>query len=77
MQKWITKIWGWIKTAFIWFIDLFRERYEITVSFNREYGDADDKVYIAKKIFKQTERHLKFKDEENCLVEFRSAGGLH
>tara|TARA_X000000950_G_scaffold282958_1_gene382804 strand:+ start:1981 stop:2232 length:252 start_codon:yes stop_codon:yes gene_type:complete len=77
VQKWITKIWEWIKFAFWWFIDLFRKRYEVTVSFNREYGDADDKKYIAKTIYKQTERHLKFKDEDNCLVEFRSAGGLH
>ena len=77
MQKWITKIWDWIKCAFWWFIDLFRTRYEVTVSFNREYGDADDKKYIAKTIYKQTESFLKFKDEDNCLIEFRSAGGLH
>ena len=47
------------------------------VSFNREYGDADDKTYIAKKIYKQSEKHLRFKDEDGCMVEFRSSGGLH
>mgnify|MGYP005646923411 CR=1 FL=1 len=71
------KVWSWIKCAFWWCVDLFRERYQIIVSFNREYGDADDKTYIAKKIYKQTEKHLKFKDEDGCMVEFRSSGGLH
>ena len=51
VQKWITKIWDWIKCAFWWFIDLFRTRYEVTVSFNKEWGDADDKSYIVKKDF--------------------------
>ena len=67
---WCVCLWNTIK-------GLFQERYEIVVSFNREYGDADDKIYIAKKIYKQTEKHLKFKDEDGCMVEFRSSGGLH
>ena len=56
MQKWIIKVWEWIKFAFWWFIDLFRERYEVTVSFNRGYGDADDKKYIAKKLINKPNR---------------------
>ena len=39
-----------LKVFFTWFIDLFRTRYKITVSFNKEYGDSDDKVYISKKL---------------------------
>ena len=35
-----------IKLALNWIIDLFKTRYKITVSFNKEYGDADDKTYI-------------------------------
>tara|TARA_A100001015_G_scaffold13953_1_gene16280 strand:- start:305 stop:535 length:231 start_codon:yes stop_codon:yes gene_type:complete len=60
-----------------WIVDLFRTRYKITVSFNKEYGDSDDKIYISKKIYVQKEKHLKFKDESGRLVEFRSATGLH
>ena len=81
-MNWFTK-WFGVWTA-AWWIYLwntikgwFQERYEIVVSFNREYGDADDKTYVAKKIYKQTEKHLKFKDEDGCMVEFRSSGGLH
>ena len=66
-----------LKVFFLWFISLFDTRYKITVSFNKEYGDADDKSYIAKKIITQQENHLKFRDENNKLVEYRSAGGLN
>ena len=60
-----------------WIIDLFKTRYKITVSFNKEYGDADDKSYISKKIITKKEKHLKFKDEDNNLIEYRSASGLN
>ena len=73
VQKLITKIWGWIKIAFWWFVDLFRTRYEVTVSFNKEWGDADDKSYIVKKISVQKEKHLKFTTEDDEVVEYRSA----
>ena len=60
-----------------WIIDLFKTRYKITVSFNKEYGDSDDAVYVTKKILIQKEKHLKFRDENNKLVEYRSASGLN
>ena len=66
-----------LKVFFTWFIDLFRTRYKITVSFNKEYGDSDDKVYVSKKIITKKEKHLKFKDEDNNLIEYRSASGLN
>lgn len=60
-----------------WLISLFVTRYQIRVSFNKEYGDEDDKVYISKKIIVQKENHLKFRDTENKTIEYRSAGGLN
>ena len=60
-----------------WIISLFVQRYQIRVSFNKEYGDADDKVYISKKIIVQKENHLKFRDLNNKTIEYRSAGGLN
>ena len=64
------KIWSWIVMFWNWFISLFQERYEITVSFNKEWGDADDRTYITKKILVQKEKHLKFRTEDNevCLL---------
>jgi hypothetical protein len=66
-----------LKLVLKWFVDLFKTRYKITVSFNKEYGDADDKSYISKKIITKKEKHLKFKDENNNLIEYRSASGLN
>tara|TARA_R100001163_G_scaffold54972_1_gene42333 strand:+ start:425 stop:652 length:228 start_codon:yes stop_codon:yes gene_type:complete len=66
-----------IKLAIKWIINLFKTRYKITVSFNKEYGDLDDKTYTSKKILVQKEKHLKFRDENNRLIEYRSASGLN
>ena len=71
------KIWSWLVMFWNWFISLFQERYEVTVSFNKEWGDADDKTYIKKKILVQKEKHLKFRTEDNEVVEYRSAAGLN
>jgi len=66
-----------LKLVLKWIVNLFKTRYKITVSFNKEYGDADDKSYISKKIITKKEKHLKFKDENNNLIEYRSASGLN
>ena len=60
-----------------WFLNLFRTRYEIIVSFDTRYGNNDDQKYIAKKLFTQTEKHLKFRTEEDQMVEFKSSSGLN
>lgn len=65
------------KLFLFWFVSLFRQRYKITVSFNKEYGDADDKTFVTKKILVQKEKHLKFRDENDRIIEYRSAGGLN
>jgi len=66
-----------LKVFIEWLVSLFRTRYKITVSFNKEYGDSDDRTYTSKKILVQKEKHLKFRDSHNRLIEFRSAGGLN
>tara|TARA_B100001778_G_scaffold334717_1_gene347349 strand:+ start:7097 stop:7321 length:225 start_codon:yes stop_codon:yes gene_type:complete len=66
-----------LKQIINWIISLFVTRYKITVSFNKEYGDLDDKTYISKKILVQKEKHLKFRDDDNRLIEYRSASGLN
>ena len=66
-----------IKAIIDWIISFFKKRYKITVSFNKEYGDSDDKTYISKKILIQKEKHLKFRDSNDRLIEYRSASGLN
>ena len=70
----LKKFWQWLVT---WYEYFFANRYKVTVSFNKEYGDADDKFYITKKIIVQKEKHLKFRDENNRIIEYRSASGLN
>mgnify|MGYP003626483785 FL=1 len=65
------------KLIFKWILELFQKRYKITVSFNKEYGDTDDKTYISKKILTQKEKHLKFRTLDKRLIEYRSAIGLN
>ena len=66
-----------LKIILDWFLSLLRTRYKVTVSFNKEYGDSDDRNYVAKKILIQKEKHLKFRNEENKIIEYRSAAGLN
>ena len=66
-----------IKKFYDWLIRFFEPRYKITVSFNKEYGDTDDKVYTSKKILIQKEKHLKFRSLDKRLIEYRSATGLN
>lgn len=70
LKKICIKIWEWIKS-------LFLTRYKVTVSFNKVYGDSDDKNYIAKKIVTRKEKLLVFIDEDNNKIEFRSSTGLN
>ena len=70
MKDRLKRLWKWIKS-------LFLKRYKVTVSFNKEWGDADDRTYITKKIIVQKEKHLKFRDEHGKIVEYRSAAGLN
>ena len=71
------KILNKIKLIWKWILEKLKTRYKVTVSFNKEYGDADDRSYITKKILIQKEKHLKFRDEDNKLVEYRSSAGLN
>ena len=73
----MNKILSKIKLIWKWILRKLKTRYKVTVSFNKEYGDADDKSYITKKILIQKEKHLKFRDENNKLVEYRSSAGLN
>ncbi|SVB43239.1 uncharacterized protein METZ01_LOCUS196093 [marine metagenome] len=72
-----SKVKEWLKRVWVWFKGLFRTRYKVTVSFNRVWGDSDDKEYLAKKIIKAAEKHLKFIDQYGKVIEHRSSTGLH
>ena len=66
-----------MKIFLLWVKSLFTTRYKVTVSFNKEWGDSDDRTYITKKIIVQKEKHLKFRNEDGKIVEYRSSAGLN
>lgn len=60
------------------FLDLFRTRYIVSVSYNSQWGDADDKTYTdVRKIIKTTDKILEFTDKDKNRVVIRSAAGLN
>jgi|TARA_R110000803_G_scaffold179409_1_gene241805 hypothetical protein len=73
----MSKIKNAITTIFKWLWSKLNIRYKVTVSFNKEYGDSDDTIHITKKIIVQKENHLKFRNEKNREIEYRSSGGLN
>ena len=66
-----------LKKLLDWFINLFQDRYEIIVSIDAKYGNSDDQKFIANKIIIQKEKHLKFRTEEEQIIEFRTSSGLN
>ena len=65
------KIWNWV-------LSLFRTRYCVSVSYNAEWGDKDDRVYRnVRKIITKKEKLLSFIDENKNPVEIRGATGLN
>ena len=63
---------------FNWILSLFRTRYRVTVSYNAEWGDKDDRVYRnVRKIITKKEKMLSVIDEDKRPVEIRGAAGLN
>ncbi len=71
LKKYLIKFWRWI-------LSLFRTRYIVSVSYNAEWGDKDDRIYKGvRRIITKKEKFLKFIDEDKQPVEIRGAAGLN
>ena len=66
----VNRWWIWLKSKFV-------PVYTITVSYNQIWGDADDQIFIAKKIITQKEKLLKFRTQAGEIVIFSGAEGLN
>ena len=55
----------------------FLPRYNLKVSYNMTWGDADDEIYIVKKFHKKEEKFISFTTDDDELVEIRGAEGLN
>lgn len=67
-----------IKKLINWFIGLFTgPRYTIHVSFDSQWGNADDQVYEqVRKILKANFKELKFRTNDKRIVHIRGMNGL-
>ena len=66
-----------LKAAWLWFISWISPRWDLTVSYNKEWGDSDDRKYVVKKFLIKKDNHLKFRTHENDVVEVKSPSGLN
>ena len=67
----------WLKRKWNEFYYWLFPRYELSVSYNNTWGDADDKKFTVKKFLVSKEKHLKFITDEGQTVEIRGADGLN
>ncbi len=77
MMNMIKKLIAKCKSFWLWLASKFFPRYELTVSYNQTWGDADDKTYIVKKFYKKQPKYLRFRTHEGELVEITGAEGLN
>ncbi len=77
MYEKIKKIPQYLKDFWYWFKGLFITYYELKVSYNSTWGDADDQTFVVSKFFKKQEKYIKFKTQEGEIVEVRGAEGLN
>ena len=66
-----------IVTFYKWLIRLFQTRYTITVSFDNQWGNADDQVYEhVRKVIKANFKELKFRTDDKRVIHIRGMQGL-
>ena len=66
-----------LKEWWNWFKSLFITYYQLQVSYNHTWGDADDQTFVVKKFHKKQEKFLSFTTQDGELVEIRGAEGLN
>ena len=66
-----------IKAFWLWLVAWWSPRWDLEVSYNKEWGDEDDRKYVVKKFLIKKEKHLKFVTHEKDVVEIQSPSGLN
>ena len=66
-----------LKSIWLAIVSFFFPRYKLIVSYNKTWGDADDRSFTVKKFYKKQPKFLKFKTHEGETVEIRGADGLN
>tara|TARA_B100001105_G_C22172864_1_gene349271 strand:- start:14 stop:262 length:249 start_codon:yes stop_codon:yes gene_type:complete len=76
-MKYLRKIKDLVKKCWLATVSFFFPRYKIIVSYNKTWGDLDDREFIVKKFYKKQPKFLKFKTHDGEMIEIRGAEGLN
>ena len=66
-----------LKKFWLWLIAWFSPRWKLEVSYNKEWGDSDERLYTVKKFIIKKPNHLKFITHDRDIVEISSPSGLN
>lgn len=66
-----------LKAIWLWIVAWFSPRWKLEVSYNKEWGDSDDRKYTVKKFLIKKPNHLKFITHDKDVVEISSPSGLN
>ena len=66
-----------LKAIWLTIVSFFFPRYKLVVSYNKTWGDSDDRSFTVKKFYKKQPKLLKFKTHDGEMVEIRGADGLN
>ena len=73
----LSKLGTLLNNFWYWVVSLFQTRFTITVSFDNQWGNADDQVYEhVRKIIKANFKELKFRTDDKRVVHIRGMQGL-
>jgi len=75
--KHLKKLINAIKAIYWWIITKLNPRFTVTVSFDNQFGNADDQIYThVRKIIKANFKELKFRTNEKKVIHIKGMNGL-
>jgi len=77
LRKLLSKLNNLLQRIWRWLYRQFKTRYTISVSFDSEWGNADDREYTnVKKVIKQNFKELKFRTHDGRTIHIKGINGL-
>ena len=76
-KNYVDKLKVKLKKLWLRIIAWFSPRWKLEVSYNKEWGDSDDRLYTVKKFIIKKPNHLKFITHDRDIVEISSPSGLN
>ncbi len=70
-------IWRVLVRVYLWIYYKLFPRYSLTVSYNKTWGDEDDRDFVVKRFMIKKDKHLKFVNDDGDIVEISGSDGLN